>query len=239
MYKKQKGKIIVLEGTDKSGKGTQTKLLIDRLREENIPCESMSFPNYDTASGRIIGQCLLGKERDEWSGDSNWFGDPDKVNAKIASLYYAADRLKAKPEIEEIINSGINLILDRYVESNMGHQAGKIKNKKKKLEIIDYISNLEYNLNKLPKPDGIVFLHMPHKLAMKLGKKMEEKLDGHESNKGHLRRAEKTYQFLAQNYEWKTIECALGNSIDSIKSPNDIHEEVYTYIIKIFNHNNI
>lgn len=234
-----KGTLIDIEGTDKSGKGTQTQLLIDRLRKENIPCKSISFPDYETPTGRIIGQCLLGKERDEWSGDSKWFGNPDKVDARIASLYYAADRLNKKLKIEEIINSGTNLILDRYVGSSKGHQAGKIKDENKKFEIINYIHSLEYDLNQLPEPDGIIFLHMPYKITMKLGEKMEEKLDGVESDGEHQRKAEKTYQFLAQHYGWKTIECALGETRNSIiRNENDIHEEVYQYVKNlIFDYN--
>ena len=230
MLKIQKGKIIVIEGTNKSGKYTQTKLLVDRLRKGNIPCNSMSFPDYNTPCGRIVGQGLLGKERDDWPGDSGWFGDPDKIPAKVASLYYAAEREYARPKIEEIINSGINLIINGYVESNLGHQAGKIKDRDKKLEIIGYIYNLEYHLNKLPKPDEIIFLHMPYKIAMKSGEQMKEKPDGHESNEEHQKRAEETYQFLANYYAWKTIECAPDGTINSRRNPEDIHEEVYQYV---------
>ena len=127
---KMPGKLIVIEGTDSSGKETQAKKLIERLTMEGIPCETMVFPRYQTPTGRIVGQCYLGK-KNLGKGDTAWFGDADSLNPEIASLYYAADRMAAKEEILEIINSGTHLVLDRYVESNMAHQGGKEENSEK------------------------------------------------------------------------------------------------------------
>jgi len=127
----KRGKIITIEGTDCSGKETQAKMLLEKLTLENIASEIMSFPRYNTPTGRIVGQSYLGKEN-LGKGDLAWFGDSNKLNPKIASLYYAADRLAAAPEMERIVLAGKNLLLDRYIESNMGHQAGKIKSPKEK-----------------------------------------------------------------------------------------------------------
>ena len=98
----KRGKIIVIEGTDGSGKKTQSEKLFERLNREGMFSEMMSFPRYFTPTGRIIGQCYLGKNLGE--GDAAWFGNPDKVDFRVASMLYACDRLAAVPEILEIIN---------------------------------------------------------------------------------------------------------------------------------------
>ena len=92
----KRGKIILIEGTDGSGKKTQTKLLYDRLISQGILCKIISFPRYDTPTGRIISECYLGKGK-----ESSWFVNPPKLNPKVSSLFYAADRLEAKHEIEK------------------------------------------------------------------------------------------------------------------------------------------
>lgn len=231
---KYKGEIIVIEGTDSSGKGTQTDLLYRRFRLENIGCEKMSFPRYNTPTGRIIGQCYLGKkdlgEKLGWEGDYKWFGDATKVDPKIISQYYAADRKAAVPEINRIIDSGKNLILDRWVESNMGHQAGKAKQKLKREDIIKYIQKLEYETNELPKPDKIFFLYVPTEIAFELRKKRDgnkQNLDGHENSFEHLKSAEETYLQLAKEYNWTMIECTRGKDM---RKKEDIHEEIYKII---------
>jgi len=229
----KKGKIITIEGTDYSGKETQTKRLFERLQKENIPCETMSFPRYDTPTGRIIGQSYLGKE-DLGEGDISWFGNPDKVTPKIASLYYAADRFAAFPEINKIVESGKYLLLDRWIESNMAHQGGKAKTLKEKSDIINFIYDLEYKSLQLPKPDSILFLYMPYLVAEELKVKRNTQLDGHENNKNHLQNAEKTYLELAEIYEWKKIDCAPDGTTNSLRSIKDIGEEVYIHVKSLF-----
>lgn len=227
-----KGKLIVIEGIDSSGKETQAKKLIERLTIEGFPCETMGFPRYQTPTGRIVGQCYLGK-KNLGKGDTAWFGDADSLSPEIASLYYAADRMAAKEEILEIINSGTHLVLDRYVESNMAHQGGKEAHPEKRREIIGFIKDLEYGLLKLPRPNSVIFLYMPYKIGMELKNMTGEKKDGHESNLDHLRMAEKTYIELAERFGWKTVECTPNGKIDSLRTPEDIGEEVYQKVEKI------
>jgi len=226
----QKGKIILIEGTDKSGKETQSRLLFNRLVYEGIPVEKMSFPRYHTPTGRIVGQCYLGKEN-LGRGDTGWFNNANKVDPYIASLYYAADRVAARDEIKKTLLFGKNLILDRYVESNMAHQGGKLIHSRKKEDLIDFIQTLEYKLLKLPSPDLTIFLHMPHEVGIELGKGMKEKPDGHEASLDHLQNAEETYLYLAERFAWETIECA-PNGFPPL-SPKEIHEKVYKYIKRI------
>lgn len=227
---KKRGKIILIEGTDCSGKQTQTELLLERLNKEGISCKLMSFPRYKTPTGRIIGQSYLGKEKEYWQGDSGWFGEADSLDPKIASLYYAADRKAAVEEINKILESGFNLILDRYYTSNMAHQGGKIKNIEERKKIFSWIENLELETLKIPKEDLAIFLHMPREVSKILRQnRTGENLDGHEINEEHLKRAEETYVQLSDLYGWKTIKCA-DKTIGTLKTPEQIHEEVYKVV---------
>ena len=215
-----KGKIIVIEGTDGSGKRTQAEMLYDKFVSKGILCKIISFPRYDTPTGKIISECYLGRD-----GKTPWFSDPTKLNPKIASLYYAADRLAAKSEIESIINSGTNLILDRYVESNMAHQGGKLNGNERK-RFFEWVENLEYNLNNMPRPDETIFLYVPMKVALEL-KKGRENSDAHESSLEHLRNAEETYIELSERFGWEKVSCV---SNGEIKKQEEIHEEIYKKI---------
>ncbi len=222
--KKEKGKIILIEGTDGSGKNTQAKKLVERLNQKGHSSEKMSFPRYDNPEGRIIGECYLGK------GGKSWFGDADSVNPIVASLYYAADRFAAKEKMEEILNSGKNLILDRYVESNMAHQGGKETDPSERNKIINYIEKLEYGLHRLPKPDLTFFLYMPFEQSEKLRKIRGDVPDGHESNINHLKRAEEAYIELAEERGWRKINCTYEGNL---KTPEEIHEVVYAHALSI------
>ena len=139
----KKGKIIVIEGTDCSGKNTQSKLLCEKLNSLNIKTVALSFPMYDTPTGKIVGGPYLGKKHicDGWFQEG-----ANNVPAKVASLYFAADRLYNKDQITKYIDDGINVILDRYTTSNMGHQAGKLHTKEERLKMFNWLENLEYNV---------------------------------------------------------------------------------------------
>jgi dTMP kinase len=224
----KRGKIIVIEGTDCSGKATQSKMLLERLLAEGKPAQTMSFPNYDSPTGKIIEGPYLGKE----GICRGWFPEgADKVNPKVASLYYAADRLYNLPEIEKIINSGTNLILDRYIESNMGHQGGKKKTKEEREKIYKFLNKLEYGLLELPRADLTLLLYMPHEIALELKKGREDLTDQHENNCEHLINAENAYLELAKKYHWKQINCSEGKDLQSLKTKEKIHEEIYQTVI--------
>ena len=125
-----RGKLIVIEGTDCSGKETQAKLLVEKLNKKNLNTKHLSFPCYDTATGKIIGACYLGKEdlcNKYLKTDTSWFTEgTGEVDGLVSSLYYAADRRYNIDMINELLNKGINVVLDRYTYSNMAHQGGKI-----------------------------------------------------------------------------------------------------------------
>lgn len=220
-----KGKLIVIEGTDCSGKETQTKLLIQKLREENIKVDNFSFPNYNSPTGRIIGGAYLGKPQ---IGPSYFEEGATHVDPKVASLYYAADRKYNIDKINFLLDQGANIILDRYIYSNMAHQGGKIEDEKERLEMYDWLDNLEFNLLELPRPDVAIFLHMPTEKAKELkAGRVEEAPDEHEKDTNHLMNAERSYVELADKYNFKTIECA---NKDKIRPIEDINKDVYEYV---------
>ncbi|MBE6153169.1 MAG: thymidylate kinase [Firmicutes bacterium] len=219
------GKLIVIEGTDCSGKETQTKKLVERLKGENKKVIKFSFPNYDSPTGKIIGGPYLGKP----SICNTWFDNPIKLDPKIASLYYAADRRYNFETINKYLNENYIVILDRYTPSNMAHQGCKIESKQERLELYKWIEELEYKLLELPRPDIILFLHMPVDYIEQLRKNRTE-LDVHELDRNYLESAEQTYLELVDLYDYKKISCVKS---DNIKTIDEIHEEVYNYIEKI------
>lgn len=216
------GKLIVIEGTDCSGKETQTNKIVERLENIGKKVIKFSFPNYDSPTGKIVGGPYLGKK----SITDTWFDDPVTLDPKIASLYYAADRRYNLNIINEYLNNGYIVFLDRYVSSNMAHQASKLKTKEEKIKIFKWIETLEYDLLELPKPDITLFLHMPYEYAKEL-KKNRNEIDKHEENADHLINAENTYLELSNIYKYKTIECVENNKIKSIDSIND---EIFNYL---------
>lgn len=224
-----KGKIIVIEGTDCSGKQTQSELLVKRLNEDNVNTVRLCFPRYDTPTGKIIAGPYLGKPE---YGEGFFYETASNVSPYVASLYFAADRKYNIDEIKNYVNKGINVILDRYTESNMAHQGGKIEDKNLREKMFSFIEKLEYELLELPRPDYTVFLHLPYESALLLKQNRKEKADQHELSEHHLRLAEEAYLALAKRNEWVSIECVKSNEIKSIEQIND---EVYTLIKNFLN----
>ena len=220
------GKLIVIEGTDCSGKGTQSEILLKRFEAENKKVIKMSFPMYDTPTGKIIGGPYLGKE----SICHGWFKEgANNVPAKVASLYYAADRLYNINVINHYLDNDYIVILDRYVTSNMGHQAGKIKDKQERYEMFKWLEKLEYDLLELPKPDIKLFLHMPYIFSKKLQNNRQE-LDEHELSEENLINAENAYLEMTELFDFIKIECVKNNDIRSIE---EISEEIYNKVAEM------
>lgn len=229
-----RGKIIVIEGTDCSGKAKQSELIVKRLNKEGIKAKLLSFPMYDTPTGKIIGACLLGKPamckellKDEHSFFPEGGGN---IDALTACDLYAADRRYNLPKILKYLEDGYILIIDRYVPSNMAHRGGLIKNKKERLKMYEKIELKEYVINELPRPDKIVLLYMPYDYACELKKKREELPDDVENDKEYLKNSEKAYLELSKLYNYDVINCVSNNQIRTIE---DINDEVYRNVKKI------
>lgn len=215
-----RGKLIVIEGTDCSGKETQSNLIIEELRKQGKQVERFSFPNYQSPTGKVIGGPYLGKE---YIGDC-WFSEGAvNVNPKVASLYYAADRKYNIHKITWLLNQGVHVILDRYVYSNMAHQGCKIEDEQERRDMYKWLEKLEFDLLELPIPDIAIFLHMPTAKVEELKKDRVEKEDMHEMDSNYLYKAERSYIELSTIYSFIQIDCIKDNDIRSI---DDIHREV-------------
>ncbi len=200
----KRAKIIVIEGTDGSGKETQSKKLEEKLKAKKLKVKRYSFPVYSSPTGKIVGGPYLGKSDME---ESYFEETAALVDPLVSSLYYAADRrYNLLKNIEKEIYLNDVIILDRYTTSNMGHQAGKSKNKKEMLRILKFIEKLEFDLCELPRPDVVIFLHMPYEASLLL-RKNRKATDGLEGSKQHLENAEKTYLYIAKKYKWGYVNC--------------------------------
>ena len=218
-------KLTVFTGTDCSGKGTQTKLMYQRLLSEGEKVAMFSYPMYDTPTGKIVGGPYLGKSH---ISEGYFPQGAAKVDPYVASHYYAADRLAHKPVIDDHLYKGFKVLLDRYVESSMGHQGGNFQTPEERRAFYEWVERFEFGLNELHKPDSTVFLYMPYEQAYQLkSKRLNESPDQLEMNEEHLRNAENAFLELADLYKFKKIHCAPGGII---RTPEDIHEEVYHII---------
>ncbi len=225
----EKGKLIVIEGTDCSGKQTQSDLLIESLKQKNIPVEKYCFPNYDSPTGKIIAGPYLGKEG---------YGAPlfpegaSNVDPRVASLFYAADRKYNIKQITDKLDAGINVVVDRYVDSNFAHQGAKAADDFEREKTFHFLEVLEYDLLQLPKPDITIFLHMPAKVAKVLQQTRKEKPDQHEMDEQFLERSENTYLNLCYRHNYIKVSCVNENGLRSIE---DIHQEVLSRVLEKLN----
>ncbi len=223
--KKRRGKFIVLEGTDGSGKGTQFRLLREYLKKKRVPFEALDFPQYGQSSAYFIEKYLNG-------------GYGFKVDPRVASLFYAVDRFEVSYKVREWLQKGKLVLADRYVASNMGHQGAKIENKRKQAEFIKWIYTMEYKIFGVPKPDLNIFLEVPPKTAYDLiGKKSAraylkgKKRDIHERDRIHLKKAAEAYMHTTQLFkkEFKVLHCAPHGRLLSI---GEIHRMIVKLIQK-------
>lgn len=219
-----RGKLIVIEGTDCSGKETQSKLVVEKLKEQGYKCVTFGFPMYDSPTGKIIGGPLLGKQE---ISDCYFEEGPVAVDPKIACLYYSADFKYHIGEINSYLEKGYYVILDRYVTSSLGHQGSKISDKDERFHMFQWIDKLNYWLMGLPKPDITIFLHVPFAYAKEL-QKNRLSLDFAEKDEKHLRNAEKTYLELVELYNWKYVNCIKDEVLRPI---DDINQEIMNIIL--------
>lgn len=219
------GKLITFEGTDCSGKETQTNMLVDRLKDKGYKVVKFGLPFYDSPTGKVIAGPYLAK-----FGEGYFPEGATKVPSLVASLYYTADRVYNKPKIEQALKENDFVILDRYVYSNLAHHGSKIKNKAEREKFYNFIETLEFDMLNLEKPDATFFLYMPTDYAVQLRKGREEKADQHEKDVEYLRHTEKIYLELCKKYNFIKINCVKNEKIKTILEIND---EIYKNLIKI------
>lgn len=219
-----KGKIIVIEGLDGSGKNTQAKLLLNTLSEK-MSVKKLSFPDYDSESSTLIKMYLSGE-----------FGsDPMDVNAYAASAFYAVDRIASYLKIwQEDYKNGMNFVFDRYTTSNAVYMLSKLKDEEKS-EYLNWLTDFEYNKMGLPKPDKVIYLDMPTEISQKLMSKRyegdESKKDLHEKNVDFLRVCRENALFAANVLGWTVIPCSDGKEPYTIE---DIAQKVLDEALEVF-----
>lgn len=223
--KDKKGIFIVLDGIDGAGKTTQTELLIKRLEQHGYPVSTLDFPQYyHNFFGQMVGDYLNGS-----------FG---KIDPKLASILYALDRWESKENIEKELQSGKVFVCNRYASANMIHQGGRIKNTKKRQEMLNWLHKMEFEIFKIPQPDLVIYLDIIPEIGQKLVDKKTvrkynqgKKRDLHEKDKQHLTDARKNALRLVKKYpNWKKINCLKNKKI---LSPAVIGEKVWQEVIEV------
>jgi len=230
--KNHQGKFIVIDGTDGSGKGTQTEILVNKLENLGLNVAKADFPQYGQASAGLVEQYLNGE-----------YGKAENVGPYRASIFYACDRYDASFKIRKWLEQGKIVISNRYVTANMGHQGGKIKNREERRKYFDWLYELEYKIFNIPKPDLNIILHVDAGIAQKLVDQKGHrdyvngvKRDIHEADLNHLRQAEQVYLEIAKIFsDFTLIECVKHGVI---MTREEIHNLIWAKINKLINHNN-
>lgn len=217
------GKLIVLEGTDGSGKSTQFKLLTEYLTRQGHQFKKLVFPQYSEPSSALIRMYLGGE-----------FGTkPTDVNAYAASAFYAVDRYASYKKVwgDWYENGGL-IVSDRYTTSNAVHQTSKEPVEKQE-QFLHWLYDFEYNKLGLPAPDLVIYLDVPTDFTEQMMRKREHdtntKADIHEQDMSYLATCRKTGRAAANYYNWTIINCVKDGKMRSIE---DIHAEICEHIQK-------
>lgn len=216
-----RGKLIVFEGTDGSGKATQSRLLCERLARENIPYQHINFPRYGKPSAAMVQEYL----------DGNLGKHPGDVNAYAASLFYAMDRYASyKQDWGGYYEAGGLLIADRYTTSNAVHQASKLPDGERE-KFLDWLFGFEYGLLGLPEPSLVFYLDVPTEVTERLMRERERAThtaaDIHEADDAYLRECRENARGVAARCGWQSVDCTRYGQMRGIE---DIHEEVYARV---------
>ncbi|MFA6251072.1 MAG: deoxynucleoside kinase [Candidatus Paceibacterota bacterium] len=228
---KYKGKLIVIDGTDGSGKATQVDYLTKHLKKDGKIVKVVDFPEYyKNFFGKFIGHCLSEQYY-------NWLN----IHPKIASVMYAADRWESSDEMRKWLKKGYIVIANRYVSANQIHQGGKTKNTKKRNDFLKWLDEMEYEVFGIPRPDLTLYLSLPINIVLKLLKNrdsskmkreyLKKKKDVHESDINHLINSRKSALKLEKEIpNFIKIECSKKGEI---LSREQVHEMVYKEVKKI------
>ena len=206
------GRLIVFEGTDGSGKATQSRLLFERLRREGIDCRKLDFPRYGNPSAAPLEMYLHGA-----------FGThPDDVNAYAASTFFAVDRYASyKQDWGGYYARGGLLVTDRYTTSNAVHQCSKLPQEQWDA-FLAWLFDFEYHLLGIPSPDLVVYLSVDPAVSQRLmtGRYQgdESRKDIHEGNLAYLRRSRLAAEYCSSRLGWRQIECCRGGQMRTVEA---------------------
>ena len=216
--------VIVIEGLDGSGKGTQAKRLAEALSARGKNPLQVSFPDYESDSSALVKMYLAGE-----------FGkDPSDVNAYAASSFFAMDRFASyKEKWGRFYNEGGIVIADRYTTSNAVHQCSKLPEAEWD-GFLTWLFHYEYTLLGIPEPDLVVYLRVAPEVSQKLMDERyhgdERKKDIHESNLAYLQRSRKAADYCAGKLGWRTVECIHG---DGMRAIDDIQAEIEQSVLPL------
>ena len=218
------GRLIVFEGTDGSGKATQSRLLCEHLQRENIPYKNITFPQYGKPSAAMVQEYL----------DGNLGRRPGDVNAYAASLMFSMDRYASyKQDWGKYYEAGGLLIADRYTTSNAVHQASKLPDGERE-KYLDWLFDFEYGLLGLPEPSLVFYLDVPTELTEKMMREREQatntKADIHEQDEAYLRACRENAKKVAERCSWQRIGCSKDGAMRTVE---DIHEEIYRRVTEL------
>ena len=254
----EKGKLIVVEGTDGSGKTVQTNLLLEKLLQKGYQVQMTDFPQYGRSFfANLIEKYLKGEfgwpqelrdhlknyplttvknsasdnDRTEHHIESR----PDEVNPYLTSILYAGDRWEAKNQMQKWLDEGKIIISNRYVCSNMAHQGAKVNGTMERKEFFEWIDELEYKVYSVPRPDLTIYLHVPIEISQGLIKTRIKESEGlksaadlHEEDIEYMKRVQNTYTTLAAS---DNSWCTIECAKDNqIKTREEITEEVWVAV---------
>lgn len=211
------GKLIVIEGLDGSGKGTQANLLAGNLEAQGKAVRKISFPDYASDSSALVKMYLSGQ-----------FGSrPEDVNAYAASTFYAVDRFASfKRDWGNFYAEGGIIVADRYTTSNAVHQCSKLPREQWD-GFLAWLFDFEYRLMGIPTPDLVVYLSVDPAVSQQLmtGRYHgdESKKDIHEGNLDYLRRSRQAAEYCSAHLGWKKVDCCRNGQMRSV---DDIRTEI-------------
>ncbi len=216
-----RGKLIVLEGLDGSGKSTQLELLKKRLSGD---VRYVKFPDYESDSSAPVRMYLAGK-----------FGtDPSDVNAYAASAFYAVDRFASfKTDWGKAYLEGATIVCDRYTTSNAVHQASKL-NSDERDSYLDWLYEFEFDKMGIPRPDAVIYLDMPIEVSQKLMSGRYEgdegKKDIHERDTGYLEHCRGAALYAANRLGWIVVSCSRDGEV---RTREDIANEIFAAVSRV------
>jgi dTMP kinase len=217
--------LIAIEGIDGSGKGTQSRRLLERARAAGATAELFAFPMYEHSFfGREIGRYLNGA-----------FGDVWAVHPRLAATLYAGDRFESRERVARLRAELDLLICDRYTASNQAHQAAKLP-PEQRADFFRWVETLEHEVFGVPRPELVFFLDLPPEVAAELIQRKEarsyteRKADIHEVDAGYLAAVHAAYRELSARPEWVTIPCLAGGEVRPVE---EIHEQIWAELERV------
>jgi len=223
----KKGKIIVIEGPDASGKTTQFELLKQSFEKMDIPFVTFDFPQYEETAGGILLDKILWRNRAEekTKREKELFPDPNTISPYLLALSYAVDRAFIAQKIRKALENGKFVLLNRYRTSSFGHQASKLETIQEKVEFIGWLEKLEIEDLGLPKEDIVFLMDISLENQKILSQKRGRKEDKAEADREHQAKSLETYRWLAEQLEnWVAIQCQSSSS--RMRSSKTINQEI-------------